>query len=57
MPILSYFLIGGIALFALLVVASSQIDPGISAIQVSQTVGLPAPFKAAPEEMQSRMGD
>lgn len=57
MPILSYFLVVGIALFAILVAASSQIDPGISAIQVSQMVGLPPPFKAPPDEPQSRIDD
>jgi hypothetical protein len=37
-------------LFAILVFVSSQIEPNISAIQVSQMVGLPAPFKTPPEE-------
>ena len=57
MPILSYFVVVGAALFAVLVLASSQVEPNISAIQVSQMVGLPAPFKAPPDDPQSKIGD
>ena len=49
MPILSYFLAVGNVLFAILTVVSSEIDPNISAIHVSQMVGIPSPFKAPPE--------
>jgi hypothetical protein len=57
MPILSYFLVAGSALFCILTVASTQIDQNISAVHVSQMVGLPAPFKAPPEESPSGIGD
>jgi hypothetical protein len=57
MPILSYFLVAGSALFCILVVASTQINQNISAVHVSQMVGLPAPFKAPPEGSQSGIGD
>jgi hypothetical protein len=50
MPVLSYFLAVGSVLFAILTFVSSEIDPNISAIHVSQIVGVPAPFKAPPEE-------
>jgi hypothetical protein len=53
MPILSYFLAVGSVLFAMLTFGSSEIDPNISAIHVSQMVGVPVPFKAPPEEQQS----
>jgi hypothetical protein len=54
MPILSYFLAVGCVLFATLTFVSSEIDPNISAIHVSQMVGVPAPFKAPPEVEQSK---
>jgi len=57
MPILSYFLVAGSALFCILVLASTKIDQNISAGHVSQIVGLPAPFKAPAEEPQSGIGD
>ena len=47
MPVLSYFLVVGGVLFTILTFVSSEIDPNISAIQVSQMVGIPAPFKAS----------
>ena len=50
MPVLSYFLIVGGVLFTILTFVSSEIDPNISAIQVSQMVGIPAPFKASSGE-------
>jgi hypothetical protein len=46
MPVLSYFLIVGGVLFTILTFVSSEIDPNISAIQVSQMVGIPTPYKA-----------
>ena len=46
MPVLSYFLVVGGVLFTILTFVSSEIDPNISAIHVSQMVGIPAPFKA-----------
>jgi hypothetical protein len=49
MPILSYFLAVGSVLFAILTFVSREIDPNISAIHVSQMVGVLAPFKAPPE--------
>ena len=52
MPILSYFLVAGTALFGALVLVSNQMQP--MPLQVSQTVGVPAPFKATPEEGQSK---
>ena len=57
MPILSYFVFVGAAHFAVLILASSQVESNISAIQVSQMVGLPAPFKAPPDDLQSKIGD
>ena len=57
MPILSYFVVVGAALFAVLVLASSQVEPNISAIQVSQMVGLPAPFKAPSDDPQLKIDD
>jgi hypothetical protein len=46
MPVLSYFLVVGGVLFTILAFVSSEIDSNISAIQVSQMVGIPAPYKA-----------
>jgi hypothetical protein len=54
MPILPYFLAVGSTLFVILGLASNQIEPNISAIQVSQMVGLPAPFKTPSVEARSR---
>jgi len=51
MPILSYFLVGGTILFGGLVLVSSQLES--KPLPVSQTVGVPPPFKAAPEDRQS----
>ena len=48
MPILSYFLVVGTILFGVLVLVSNQKPP-----QVSQMVGIPAPFKAPSEQAQS----
>jgi hypothetical protein len=47
MPILSYFLIAGTALFGVLTLVSNRIDP--KPLPVTQTVGLPPPYKAPPE--------
>jgi hypothetical protein len=54
MPILPYFLFVGSALLTILTFVGSKI-PDISAIQVSQMVGLPGPFKAVLEETPSRL--
>ncbi|HEX4987906.1 MAG TPA: hypothetical protein VFW91_03945 [Candidatus Binatia bacterium] len=51
MPILSYFLVVGTALFGVLVLISNQIEP--KPLHVTQTVGIPAPFKAPPEPEQT----
>ena len=48
MPILSYFLVAGIFLFGGLVLVSSELES--KPLPVSQKIGLPAPFKAPPEE-------
>ena len=48
MPILSYFLVAGIVLFGGLVLVSSELES--KPLPVSQRIGLPAPFKAPPEE-------
>ena len=53
MPILSYFLSVGIILFGGLVSSRLESRP----LPVSQTVGLPAPFKAPPEDIQTPTGD
>jgi hypothetical protein len=52
MPILSYFLFAGAVLFGALILVSNQMEP--MPLQVSQTLGVPAPFKATPEESQSK---
>ena len=54
MPILPYFLFVGSALLTILTFVGSKISD-ISAIQVSQMVGLPGPFKAVLEETPSRL--
>jgi len=51
MPISSYFLVVGTALFGGLVFVSNQLEP--NPLRVSQKVGIPARFKAPPEQMQS----
>ena len=51
MPILSYFLVTGTILFGGLVLVSSQL--GSKPLPVSQTIGVPPPFKAAPEDRPS----
>ena len=53
MPILSYFLAVGTALFGVLVLVSNQLEP--KPLRVSQKIGVPARFKAPPEQMQSRI--
>ena len=47
MPILSYFLIVGTALFGALTLVSNRIEP--KPLPGPQTIGLPAPYKALPE--------
>lgn len=47
MPILSYFLIVGTALFGVLTLVSNRIEP--KPLPVTQTIGLPPPYKAPPE--------
>ena len=47
MPILSYFLIVGTALFGVLSLVSNRIEP--KPLPVTQTIGLPPPYKAPPE--------
>jgi hypothetical protein len=51
MPIFSYFLVVGTILFGVLDLVSNQFEP--KPLRVSQKVGLPARFKAPPENMQS----
>jgi hypothetical protein len=48
MPILSYFLVVGAVLFGGLVLVSTRLEP--KPLPVTQTVGIPAPFKASPED-------
>ncbi len=47
MPILSYFLIVGTALFGVLTLVGNRIEP--KPLPVTQTIGLPPPYKAPPE--------
>lgn len=47
MPVLSYFLIVGTALFGVLTLVSNRIEP--KPLPVTQTTGLPPPYKASPE--------
>ena len=47
MPILSYFLIVGTALFGALTLVSNRIEP--KPLPVTQTIGLPPPYKVPPE--------
>jgi hypothetical protein len=48
MPLLTYFAVVGILLFAGLVVLSSQLES--KPLPVSQRVGVPPAFKAPPDE-------
>jgi hypothetical protein len=52
MPVLSYFLVAGTILFGVLVLVGNKLEP--KPLPVSQMVGVPAPFKAPPEDVQSR---
>lgn len=52
MPILSYFLVAGTLLFGVLVLMSNKLEP--KPLPVSQMVGVPAPYKAPPEDVPSR---
>ena len=52
MPLLSYFLVAGTVLFGALILVGDKLEP--KPLPVSQTVGVPAPLKAPPEEVQSR---
>ena len=56
MPILSYFIVAGTALVGLLFWVSNGLDPNSSPIKTSQTVGLPEPFKAQPEQSRYKIG-
>jgi len=47
MPILSYFLIVRTALFGVLTLVSNRIEP--KPLPVTQTIGLPPPYKAPRE--------
>jgi hypothetical protein len=55
MPIVSYFLVVGILLFGGLILVSSRLES--KQLPVSQTIGLPAPFKTPPEDTQSPISD
>ena len=57
MPILSYFVVAGTALLALLFWVSNGLDPSSAAIRTSQIVGIPEPFKARPEPPQYAVGN
>lgn len=46
MPVFGYFVAVGVTLFAGLVLVSSQLES--KPLPVSQTIGIPAPFKASP---------
>lgn len=50
MPILSYFVVAGTALVGLLFWVSDGLNPNISPIKTSQTVGVPEPFKGQAEQ-------
>ena len=47
MPVLSYFLIVGAALFGVLTLVGKRIEP--KPLPVTQTTGLPPPYKAPSE--------
>src|SRR5262245_18289766 len=51
MLIFSYFRVMGTVLFGALLLVSNQIEP--KPLHVTQTMGIPAPFKAPPEPEQS----
>ena len=51
MPVLSYFLVVGAALFGVLTLVSNRIEP--KPLPVTQTIGLPPPYKAPPEAAHS----
>jgi hypothetical protein len=57
MPILSYFIVAGTALVALLFWVSNGLDPNSSAIKTSQIVGVPEPFKAQSEQPRYEVGN
>ena len=50
MPILSYFLGAGAVLFGGLVLVSTQLES--RPLPVTQTIGVPPPYKAPPEDRQ-----
>ena len=52
MPVLFYLLVAGTVLFGVLVFVGNKLEP--KPLPVSQMVGVPAPFKAPPEDVQSR---
>jgi hypothetical protein len=47
MPLLAYFVVMGIILFAGLVLVSGQLES--KSLPVSQRIGVPPPFKAPPD--------
>jgi hypothetical protein len=47
MPIFGYFVVVGAVLFGTLALISSELES--KPLPVSQTIGVPAPFKAPPE--------
>jgi len=47
MPIFAYFLVMGITLFGGLILLSTQLES--KPLAVSQRIGVPPPFKAAPD--------
>ena len=49
MPVLSYLLVAGTVLFGVLVLVGNKLEP--KPLPVSQMVGVPAPFKAPPEDV------
>ncbi|HET7803324.1 MAG TPA: hypothetical protein VFL53_03715 [Pseudolabrys sp.] len=54
MPLLAYFLVMGIILFAGLVLVSSQLES--KSLPVSQRIGVPPPFKSLPDANGSPAG-
>jgi len=52
MPILTYFLVVGVVLFGGMRLVSSQLEA--KPLPVSQSVGVPAPFKAPPVDAATR---
>jgi hypothetical protein len=49
MPLLSYFFVVGSALLGLLLLLDNGTQPSAPPVRTSQVVGVPEPFKAAPE--------